>query len=106
MSGVVVANATQVPAGPERTDDVLGPQSGWVVRLGTGLRCRQLKPASTSASSAVHSRLFPTPLALGAPIMLATPTHPPHGFPIWMGPSQLQILFIGPVRPTFVPRPH
>ena len=31
MSGVVVACAVRAPAGPERTDDVLGPWSGWVV---------------------------------------------------------------------------
>jgi len=72
----VVAYAAQVPAGPERTDDVLGPRPGWVVALGRGLRCRQLKPASTRASSAGPSRWFPgfslslltslPPLTLGA----------------------------------------
>ena len=56
MSGVVVAYAVRAPAGPERTDDVLGPWPGWLVALGRGLRCRQLKPACTRASSAVPSR--------------------------------------------------
>ena len=31
MSDVVVAYAVRAPAGPERTDDVLGPRSGWLV---------------------------------------------------------------------------
>jgi len=31
VSGVVVACAVRAPAGPERTDDVLGPKSGWLV---------------------------------------------------------------------------
>ena len=53
----MVAYAVRAPAGPERTDDVLGPRSGWLVALGTGLRCRQLKPACARPSSAVLSRL-------------------------------------------------
>ena len=42
----------------------------------------------------------------GCPFTLATPTHPPHRFPIWMGQNQLRIPIIGSVRSTFVLRPH
>ena len=76
MPGVVVAYAVRAPAGPERTDDVLGPRSGWVVLLGMGLRCRQLKPACARPSSAARSRLLPNSAHSGRPHSPALPRLP------------------------------
>ena len=88
----MVAYDAQVPAGPERTDDVLGPWSGWLVRLAVGLRCRQLKPACTRASSAGPSRCpsgSSRSLLTSRPPLTLVPslTTPPVLTPLILGPA-------------------
>jgi len=82
VSGVVVACAVRAPAGPERTDDVLGPRSGWLVaKVGACGVASSNRPALARRLRDTH--VCPRFRSLWRPTL----TNPPVLTPLILGPA-------------------